>query len=57
MAFVLNLTKKKKVVFEVGENICFILVAIDRDTVDGLGVEATLAVCLLQCQLSGTVVG
>lgn len=43
--------------FEVGENICFILVAIDRDTVDGLGVEATLAVCLLQCQLLGTVVG
>lgn len=35
----------------------FILVAIDRGMVDGLGVEVTLAVCLPQCQLSETVVG
>lgn len=43
--------------FDVGDNLCFILVNIDREMVDGRGVEATLAVCLLQCQLWGTVVG
>lgn len=35
----------------------FILAGIDRGMVDGLGVEATLVVCLLPCQLLETVVG